>query len=124
MGLEEANKKRLSEQQQQMENMRKMQEEQKCSITIRRMIQKVQAQANPENIETLKKELDECLATDLEKCGSQKDKVMEEVTAGLAKAQERIDQVREQHRKLEEQKKEMEKKKQEALDKVQALLKE
>merc|ERR1712187_803760 len=99
--LEEANKKRLAEQPQQMEHMRKMQEEQKSSITVRRLIQKVTGQANPENFEALKKELDECLATDLEKCGSQKDKVMEEVTAGLAKAQERIDQVKEQQRKLE-----------------------
>lgn len=135
--LEEANMKRIQDQQRQLEEqkrkeeeMRKRQEveamrkiEQKSTLAIRRVIQKVRA-ATPETFDELNKELQEVTTAELETCGSQKQRIVEESEKGLEMARKRIEQINEQRRKEEERKKEEEKKRVDAELRAKELVQE
>jgi len=143
--MEEANKQRVEEQRRRMEEMRQQQEElrkkaeaerlqkekemaqkreeQRAMLCIRRVIQKVRS-ASPENIDELKKELDEVLQKELEACGSQKDRMKQEAEVGREQANQRVEMIKEQVRKAEEQRLEAERKRKEAIEKAERLVKE
>lgn len=143
--LEEANKKRIEEQRKRVEDMKKQQEEmrkkqdvervqreqeitqkreeQRAMLNIRRVIQKVRS-ATSDNIDELKKELEEILQKELDNCATQKDRMKQEADVGLEQALQRIEMMKEQQRKAEEQRVEAEKKRKDALERAEQLLKE
>lgn len=83
-------------------------QEQKATLAIRRVIQKVRI-ATPGNFSELQEELQEILREQLESTGSQKQRMQEESDKGLEQARKRIEQVNEQQRREQERKEEEEK---------------
>lgn len=103
--------------------MAKKREEQRATLVVRRAIQKARV-ATPENHEELKKELQDTLDKELENCGTQKERMVEESQKGLEQAQTRIEQILETRKKEEEQRAEEEKKRQEAQARAAKLFQE
>jgi len=123
--LEEANVARMAQQQAKMEEMKKAQEElvrrrqeemekrqaqvaqqraeQEAVLKIRRQMQKFKASSN-EKFEEYKVEFDEIMKTELEACGSQKERIMAECEQAIEDTKKRMVQMEEQ-KKLDEEKK-------------------
>lgn len=97
--------------------------EQKSTLAIRRVIQKVRGAA-PDTIDDLQKELEEVMAAELENCGSQKQRMQEESDKGLEQARARIEQLNLAKRKEGEKKEEDEKRLREAVATAKKLIEE
>merc|ERR1712045_264042 len=91
----------------------KRRQEQKSTLAIRRVIQKVRI-ATPDNFDELKKELEEVLNLELQNTGSQQQRMTEESDKGLEQARNRIALINDQRRKEQERKDAEEKKRREA----------
>jgi len=104
-----------------MEEKRRL--EQKSSLAIRRVIQKVR-QATPDNFDELQKELQEVLSQELENCCTQKDRMKEESDKGVEQARKRIEQLNEQRKREQDKKDAEEKKRIEADERAKGLIKE
>lgn len=127
--LEAANAKRLEDQKKKMEEMKQQQQaliaqraeeqkkkeielaqkqkEQQSVLLIRRAMQTFRSSTNEEQFKANKEKLDEVIAAELEKCGSQKERVTTEAEQAVTATQQRLDQIKEQ-KKAEEEKKEAE----------------
>lgn len=101
----------------------KRRQEQKATLAIRRVIQKVRV-ATPDNFDELQKELQDEMAKEMESTGSQKQRMMEECEKGLEQARKRIEQLNEQRKKDEEKKEQEQKKHQELMERAKELVKE
>mmetsp|Transcript_25514 Transcript_25514/g.82179 ORF Transcript_25514/g.82179 Transcript_25514/m.82179 type:complete len:318 (+) Transcript_25514:2243-3196(+) len=112
---DEAGKKKEAEEKRRME--------QKSTLAIRRVIQKVRSAA-PENFDALQKELEEVLAAELEHTGSQRQRMQEESDKGLEQARARIEQISIARKKEQEKKDEEERKKKEAEEHAKTLVEE
>eukprot|EP00930_Biecheleria_cincta_P010835 TRINITY_DN11318_c0_g2_i1.p1 TRINITY_DN11318_c0_g2~~TRINITY_DN11318_c0_g2_i1.p1 ORF type:complete len:1067 (+),score=292.64 TRINITY_DN11318_c0_g2_i1:81-3281(+) len=127
---EEAKKKKEAEQKakdeavkQKKEAEEKRRQEQKATLAVRRIIQKVRL-ATPDNIDEIQKELEDVLAQELENCGTQKARIKEESDKGLEQAKKRIETLMEQRKKEQEKKEAEEKKRREQEEKVKGLVQE
>merc|ERR1719226_259884 len=76
--------------------------QQQATLAVLRVLQKL-SNANPENFESLNKELEEVLKTELPETGSQQDILRQEADRVLEYAKQYVEQVREQQKKWEEQ---------------------
>merc|ERR550537_764284 len=76
--------------------------QQQATLAVLRVLQNL-SNANPENFDSLNKELEEVLKTELPETGSQQDILRQEADRVLEYAKQYVDQVREQQKKLEEQ---------------------
>eukprot|EP00913_Durusdinium_trenchii_P001142 g1050.t1 len=101
----------------------KRRQEQRSTLAIRRVIQKVRL-ASPETFTEVQKELQEILEVELENTGSQKARIKEESEKGLEQATKRIDSIKEQRQKELDKKEAEERKRFEQQAKTDALLKE
>lgn len=127
---EELKRKREEDQRKKEEEIRRKKEleekrrsEQKATLSIRRVIQKVRV-ATPDLFDDLQIELEEILKTELENTGAQQARMREEADKGLEQARKRIEQIAEHRRKEEEQKAEEERKLKEAEERSKELIKE
>jgi len=108
---EEIEKKKAAEEQKRVES--------RSTFAIRRIVQKIRI-CTPETFESLKTELDAEMEKELEKCGTQKEKMQEEVEKGLEAAQKRIDLIAEERKKAEEKKAEDERIRKEKAEKAKS----
>mmetsp|Transcript_51412 Transcript_51412/g.161598 ORF Transcript_51412/g.161598 Transcript_51412/m.161598 type:complete len:1046 (+) Transcript_51412:165-3302(+) len=106
--LEAANQQRLEEQRKRMEDVKRLQVEQRAILSIRRVIQKM-LNTTPDQFEEHAKELAEVKEKELEACGSQKERMQQEVEQALEQAKQRVEQIKEQLKKVEESLKDFEK---------------
>ncbi|CAJ1363675.1 unnamed protein product [Effrenium voratum] len=127
---EEAAKKKENEQKQKEEAAKqkkdleeKRRQEQRSTLAIRRVIQKVRL-ASPETFAEVQKELQEILAVELPNTGSQKERIKEESEKGLEQATKRLGSIKEQRQKEMDKKEAEEKKRLEQQVKTDELLKE
>eukprot|EP00746_Dinoflagellata_sp_MGD_P163913 gnl/MRDRNA2_/MRDRNA2_92225_c0_seq1.p1 gnl/MRDRNA2_/MRDRNA2_92225_c0~~gnl/MRDRNA2_/MRDRNA2_92225_c0_seq1.p1 ORF type:complete len:905 (-),score=324.00 gnl/MRDRNA2_/MRDRNA2_92225_c0_seq1:12-2357(-) len=95
------------EMQKRKEEMERQRKEQGAALKVRQVIQRMRL-ATPENVEILKKELEETMLQNMAECGSQMDKVKEEAQAAGQFAEERVKQIEEQKKQEEERKAEEE----------------
>lgn len=119
--LEQKQKEEAAKQKKDLEEKRR--QEQRSTLAIRRIIQKVRL-ASPETFEEVQKELQEILRVELENTGSQKERIKEESEKGLEQAMKRLDSIREQRQKELDKKEAEDKKRQEQQAKTDELLKE
>lgn len=127
---EEAIRKKEQEQKQKEEAAKqkkdleeKRRQEQRSTLAIRRVIQKVRL-ASPETFAEVQKELQEILEVELENTGSQKERIKEESGKGLEQATKRIDSIKEQRQEELDKKEAEEKKRLEQQARTDELLKE
>jgi Ca2+-binding EF-hand superfamily protein len=114
---------RAEEQKKKQEQMEQLKLEQQSVLAIRRVMQ-VFRTSMPEKYDENKKALDEILAQELEKCGSQKERMTQEIEQAIAATKTRLEQI-ENQRKLENEKKEAENKRRKELkEKADELLAE
>lgn len=126
---EEMKKKREEEQKRKDEDMKRKKEveekrrvEQKATLAIRRVIQKVRL-ANPETFDELNKELQEVTTAEMANTGSQLAKIKEEAEKSLEQAKKRVEQITEQRKKEQEKKDAEDKKRKEAETRCKELVK-
>jgi Ca2+-binding EF-hand superfamily protein len=98
-------------------------EEQRASLAIRRVMQKVRVAA-PQTLADVKKELDQILNDELTNCGGSAPKIKEECDSVVELAEKRIAEFEKKQEEEKAKKEEMEKKKAEAVLKAEGLLKE
>merc|ERR1719464_1432756 len=122
--MQEANKRRVEEdQRRRMAGVKNQLEEQRATLCIRRVVQKVRV-ATPENLDSNKQELDEVLAKEMLACGTQAARMKQEAEQAWQQASARVEKIKEQQKKAEEERLAMEKKRKEAAEKADKLLKE
>lgn len=126
---EDMKRKREEEQRKKEEELKRKKEmeekrriEQKATLAIRRVIQKVRL-ANPETFEELNKELQEVLRSEMANSGTQQDKIKEESDKGLEQARKRVEQINDQRKKEQEKKDSEDKKRKEAEARAKELAK-
>ncbi|CAE7721073.1 unnamed protein product, partial [Symbiodinium pilosum] len=119
--LEQKQKEDAAKQKKDLEEKRR--QEQRSTLAIRRVIQKVRL-ASPETFEEVQKELQEILRVELENTGSQKERIKEESEKGLEQARKRLDSIKEQRQKELDKKTAEEKKRLEQQAKTDELLQE
>eukprot|EP00927_Polykrikos_kofoidii_P062733 TRINITY_DN5753_c0_g1_i7.p1 TRINITY_DN5753_c0_g1~~TRINITY_DN5753_c0_g1_i7.p1 ORF type:complete len:2094 (-),score=521.54 TRINITY_DN5753_c0_g1_i7:385-6642(-) len=83
--------------------------QQQATLSVLRVLQKL-SNANPDNFQTLKGELDDVLEKELPQTGSQRDALRAEADRVIDYAKQYVEQIREQQRKLEEMRGEQQKK--------------
>jgi len=121
---QEAEKKAKEEQLRRMREMeQKRKEEQQTMMAIKAKQMKVKM-ATPENFEVAYKDLEQILATDIQKVGLQQAAVQEECKKVMEEAKKRYDTVMEQRRLAQEKKDAEEKKRKELEEKAQGFIKE
>merc|ERR1712232_566442 len=110
------------------EEMRKKREEderrrleQHAALVARKAIQKVRG-ATPENFDEFKQEVDDTLAQELPRCGTQADRIREEAEKQVEQTRLRIEGIKEQRRREEERKAEEEKLQKEQEETAKSLL--
>ncbi|CAE7230814.1 unnamed protein product [Symbiodinium natans] len=119
--LEQKQKEEAAKQKKDLEEKRR--QEQRSTLAIRRVIQKIRL-ASPETFDEVQKELQEILRVELENTGSQKERIKEESEKGLEQARKRLDSIKEQRQKELDKKTAEEKKRLEQQAKTDELLKE
>lgn len=127
---EEAKKKREAQMRAKEEEMRKRREaeeqrrnEQRATLAVRRVIQRVRL-ATIDNLSQLEKELEDILKVELENTGTQKEQIKQESEKGLEQAKKRIELLVEARKKEQEKKEAEEKRKAEQEARVKELVKE
>eukprot|EP00928_Gymnodinium_smaydae_P079678 TRINITY_DN63543_c0_g1_i1.p1 TRINITY_DN63543_c0_g1~~TRINITY_DN63543_c0_g1_i1.p1 ORF type:complete len:885 (+),score=316.92 TRINITY_DN63543_c0_g1_i1:71-2725(+) len=96
-------RKRQEQQQSKQQELEQRRKEQMAAQAVRKVIQKLRL-VTPANFDTLKAELAEIQAKELDKCGAMKEAVQKEAHAGLKAAEEKLVQIQEALKKAEEQK--------------------
>eukprot|EP00747_Dinoflagellata_sp_TGD_P197729 gnl/TRDRNA2_/TRDRNA2_69467_c0_seq1.p1 gnl/TRDRNA2_/TRDRNA2_69467_c0~~gnl/TRDRNA2_/TRDRNA2_69467_c0_seq1.p1 ORF type:complete len:938 (-),score=322.79 gnl/TRDRNA2_/TRDRNA2_69467_c0_seq1:66-2777(-) len=96
--------------------------EQTAALAVRKVIQRVRI-ATPENFDELRAELEATQVAQLEKMGSQADKVAQEAEKALTQAQERVDAINNKKQEEELAKLEAEQNKKKEAEKIDGLVK-
>jgi len=97
--------------------------QQQATLSVLRVLQKL-SNASPENFESMNKELEETLATELPETGAQQEILKAEADRVLEYAKQYVEQVREQQKKWEEDQKNKLERQQEMEDGARALVEE
>jgi len=121
--MEAQRKQREEEAKKKAMELQKRKEEQAAAIGLRKTLLKLKA-VTPESFDGVRAEVNKVLATELSKCGLQKDLVKAEADKEMKAAEARIETVKEARRKNEERLKELEAKKEEARAAAKKLLSE
>eukprot|EP00930_Biecheleria_cincta_P072916 TRINITY_DN60257_c0_g1_i1.p1 TRINITY_DN60257_c0_g1~~TRINITY_DN60257_c0_g1_i1.p1 ORF type:complete len:1494 (+),score=434.52 TRINITY_DN60257_c0_g1_i1:52-4533(+) len=97
--------------------------QQQATLSVLRVLQKL-SNASPENFESMNKELEETLATELPETGAQQEILKAEADRVLEYAKQYVEQVREQQKKWEEDQKNKLERQKEQEDSARALVEE